>query len=158
MPAQMRLRIILAILMSAISLYSQQRPPIVFIPTSDAIDLARLIAHDEGYDVTKTSIYFFDLLTSTEGKPFIEGYTAVGFYINGNPRNLIVINNKTGQALDFNTCEVFDYPDLKSFQDGITRSSKAKRKTPQELARDAGCGTPNVLTKPVPVAGNPRPH
>src|SRR5438128_10764422 len=89
---------------------SQREVVIMPIPTSDAIDLARMIARNEGYDVTKTTIYSFDLLTS-QGKPFHAGYTSIGFDINGNTRNLISINDSTGQAIDYNTCEIFDYPD-----------------------------------------------
>ncbi len=121
------------------------------IPTSDAVDLARLIAHDEGYDVTKTSVYYFEQLTGPAGTPFLEGYTSIGFDIDGNARNLIVINNSTGQAMDYNTCEIFDYPDLKPFQEQMMRLSRARRKTAAELAGDAGCGSPKVLTKPVPL-------
>ncbi len=121
------------------------------IPTSDAVDLARRVAHDEGYDVAKTSVYYFQQLTGPAGAPFLEGYTSIGFYIDGNARNLIVINNRTGQAMDFNTCEVFDYPDLKPFQKQVMRMNKATTKTAEQLAGDAGCGSPRVVTKPVPV-------
>jgi len=115
-----------------------------------------MIARDEGYDVTNTSVYSFDLLTGSGGQPFLPGYTVVGFDINGSARNLIAISNGTGQAIDFNTCEIFDYPDLKPFQERIIHLSKAKRKTAQELADDAGCSSPKVLTKPVAVVTNSR--
>lgn len=128
---------------------AQSQTVTVHITTSDAIDFARVIARDEGYDVAKTSVYSFDLLSGSGGQPFLQGYTAVSFDINANPRNLIAINNNTGQAIDYNTCEIFDYPDLKPFQEGIMHLSKAKRKTAQELADDAGCSSPKVLTKPV---------
>ena len=119
------------------------------ITTSDAVDIARTIARDEGYDVTKTSTYWFDALTTSDGKPFLQGYTSIGFNINSQPRNLISINEKTGQTIDPNTCEVFDYPDLRSFQNRILRLTGAKKKTAQELANEVGCGSPKVLTKPV---------
>jgi len=125
----------------------------VHIPTSNAIDYARMIARDEGYDVSRTTVYTFDLLSGSGGQPFHPGYTAIGFEINADPRNLIVINNSTGQAIDYNTCEVFDYPDLKPFQEGIMHLSKAKRKTAQELADDVGCSSPKVLSKPVSLVG-----
>ncbi|MFI5176596.1 MAG: hypothetical protein ACHQKY_17180 [Terriglobia bacterium] len=125
----------------------------VHITTSDAIDFARMIARDEGYDVAKTTIYSFDLLSGSGGNPFLQGYTTISFDINANPRNLIAINNSTGQAVDYNTCEIFEYPDLKPFQDRILQLSKAKRRTPQELANDAGCSSPKVLTNPVSLAG-----
>jgi hypothetical protein len=124
----------------------------VHITTSDAVDFARMIARDEGYDVTKTNVYSFDLLSGSGGQPFLQGYTTISFDINANPRNLIAINNNTGQAIDYNTCEIFDYPDLKQFQERIIRLSKAKRRTVQELADDAGCRSPKVLTNPVALA------
>jgi hypothetical protein len=133
---------------------AQAEPAILHITTSDAIDFARMIARDEGYDVTKTSVYSFDLLTGSGGKPFLQGYTAIGFDITGNPRNLLTINNSTGQVIDYNTCEIFEYPDLKPFQERIAHLSKARRKTAQELADDAGCRSPTVLTNPVSLIGH----
>ncbi len=120
----------------------------VHITTSDAIDLARIIARDEGYDVTKTKVYSFDLLTAPSGRPFQQGYTSIGFDISGNPRNLILISDTTGQAIDYNTCKIFDYSNLKPFEERMMRLSKAKRKTPRELAKDVGCSSPKMLSKP----------
>jgi hypothetical protein len=131
----------------------QNQPVTVHITTSDAIDLARMIARGEGYDVTKTIVYSFDLLTGPEGKPFLQGYTTIDFDINGDERNLIGINDSTGQTIDYNTCEIFDYPDLKPFQEQIIHLTKAARKTPQQLADDVGCDPPRVLDRPVSHVG-----
>jgi hypothetical protein len=146
--------IVSSILIAMFLLPALDQGRIVIMPilTSDAIDVARMIARDEGYDVTKTTVYYFQELTNSEGKPFLPGYTSIGFDINGNARNLISINNSTGQAIDFNTCEVFDYPDLKPFQERTIRLNKAKRRTPQELADEVGCSSPKVLSKPVALA------
>jgi hypothetical protein len=130
---------------------SQSKPITMHITTSDAVDLARMIARDEGYDVRDSRVYYFDLLQTKDGKPLLDGYTSIGFYINGNIRSSISISETTGQALDMNSCEIFDYPDLKPFQKRIGHLTKAKRKTPQELADGAGCGSPRVLNKPVPL-------
>jgi hypothetical protein len=143
-----------SVLLTLLLLPAPQGPIVIVpIPTSDAVDLARLIAHDEGYDVTKTAVYYFEQLTGPQGAPFLEGYTSIGFYIEGNARNLIVINNSTGQAMDYNTCEIFDYADLKPFQEQTMRLSQARRKTAEELAREAGCSSPKVLTTPVSFVG-----
>ncbi len=151
--------IVPSILLALLLLSAPQSQPVrVHIATSDAIDLARMIARDEGYDVTKTTVYSFDLLTSSEGKPFVQGYTTIGFDINGNSRNLIAISDSTGQAIDYNTCEIFDYPDLRPFQERMIRLSKAKRKTAQELANDVGCSSPKVLNKPVSYAKQQYPQ
>lgn len=128
-----------------------QVEPVVYIHMSSAIDYARRIAHDEGYDVENTNLYTFDPLSGPRGTPFKHGYTAIGFDIDLHPRNLILINNSTGQAIDFNTCEVFDYPDLRQFQHQITKITGVGRKTPAELAKSVGCSSPKVLTQPTPV-------
>ena len=148
MPVVKIINTLLALLMLPVA-QGQSKPVMVHITTSDAVDLARKIARNEGYDVTKTNVYSFDLLTSSGGKPFQQGYTAIGFDINGNPRNLILISDTTGQMIDYNTCEIFNYPDLRPFQEQMVRLSKAKRKTAQELADDVGCSSPKVLTHPV---------
>lgn len=128
----------------------QAKPEPVHITTSDALRVAQIIARNEGYDIRDTRLYSFDTLDS--GHRFIEGYTSIGFYINGNVRSGISISETTGQALDMTTCEIFDYPELRSFQEQILRLSKAKRQTPQELADDVGCDPPRLLTKPVPLS------
>jgi hypothetical protein len=79
----------------------------------------------------------------------VPGYTVIGFYINGRIANTIAVSRETGQAMDMNGCEIFDYPDLRSFQRQILSITKAKRKSPQQMARDAGCDHPEVLTNPV---------
>jgi hypothetical protein len=130
---------------------AQSQIVVLPIATSDAIDLARMIAHDEGYDVRKTNLYTFES-ADDKGKPFVAGYTTIIFQIDAWPRNLIAINNTTAQAIDFHTCEVFDYPDLKPFQERTMHLNEARRRTTQELAADVGCHSPQLLTKPVPVS------
>ena len=121
----------------------------VHIETSDMVDVARTIAHDEGFDVSNHDVYTFEVGSSPDN--MVLGYTAIAFFINGSIANTIIISKTTGQAMDMNGCEIFDYPDLKSFQDEIMRITKAKRKTPHEMARDADSENPQVLTKPVPI-------
>jgi len=124
----------------------------IHITTSDAVKLAQMIARDEGYDIRNDKVYYFDMLpssASSDVKPLLQGYTSIGFYINVQIRSSISINEQTGQAIDVDTCEVFDYPDLKPFQRMMTGMSKARLKSPQELAHDAGCESPKVLSKPL---------
>lgn len=121
---------------------------IVHIPTSDALVIAQKVARDEGYDISDTRMYFFDSLDSG-GQHLAQGYTSMGFYINGSIRSSISINETTGQVLDTVSCELFDYPDLRSFQERILRASKVNRKTPGELADEVGCPSLKVLTTPI---------
>ncbi len=138
-------------MITAVSLlFTQQPRPTVFIPTSEVVRVAQIIAQDEGYDIRKKSIYF-DLLQTRDGKPLLDGYTSIGFYIDAQPRNSISINNETGQTIDMFSCEVFDYPDLQSFQRGMVGLTKVRFKSPQELASDAGCDVPKVLRRPTPL-------
>ena len=123
----------------------------VSIPTSDVVKIAQIIARNEGYDVRHDDAYYFDVPHISGGAEMLPGYSSITFYINEHPRNLISISESTGQAVDMFSCEVFDYPELRPFQQQIMRITKAKRKTPAELAKDADCEHPVVLTKPVPV-------
>jgi hypothetical protein len=123
----------------------------IHIPTSEVVRIAQIIAKNEGYQISNHNLYYFDSL-DTQGTPLVRGYTSIGFYINGNIRSTISISEITGQAIDMNTCEIFDYPELKPFQKQMIQLSKAKIKTAQELADDVGCSSPKVLTKSNPIS------
>jgi hypothetical protein len=126
----------------------------VRISTEDAVKIARLIARDEGYDLDgdirdpatgQKIIYWFDSLDG-----LLEGYTSIGFFINSHIRSGISISNTTGQTLDETTCQVFDYPDLRPFQEQITRLSGVKKKSLEKLAEEAGCESLTVESVPKP--------
>src|SRR6266849_9102528 len=127
----------------ALLLLSEHQAKLTIMPivTSDAIMVAQIIARDEVYDIRDTKTYYFDSLDK-QATPVLEGYTSIMFYIDGSVRSTISISNTTGQALDMNGCEIFDYPELRSFQEDIIRINQAKRKSPQELADVVGCRHP----------------
>jgi hypothetical protein len=128
---------------------SQQPQDPSVLATSDLIDYGRAIARDKGYDVSKTEVYSFSI--PSQGF-FAEGYTTVALEVYARGSLIFLINNATGQAVEFNSCEVYEYPDLKRWQQRSLEASKAKPKTPQELADEVRCDVaPKVLTKPVPV-------
>jgi hypothetical protein len=130
--------------------FLQQESPVVqvFIPTSDAIDVARRVARDLGYPINKyAGLYFFDQLTTEVGKPPLPGYVSIGFYGNNHLLNEFDINEKTGQIVDRRTCEVFEYADLKAFQRAQQQSSGSKPKTPEELMNEIGCDQLTVVRK-----------
>jgi hypothetical protein len=143
-------RTLLGLLATAVALaplnVTAQPQSLVHIETSSAIDYARLIARHQGYDVSNTRLYTFDQLDFK-----IAEYIAIDFRIEIHPGNLILISQSTGQAIDFNGCEIFAYPDLMPFQNQIMGITKVKPKTPGELANDVGCDHPKVLTKPMPL-------
>lgn len=138
---------------------------IVHINTGDAVRIAQMIARDEGYDLDKEVrvprtgekvVYWFDSLDEAPQGPLLEGYTSIGFYIDTHNRSGISINNSTGQTLDMTSCELFDYPDLRPFQEQVMRlSGAARRKTPEELADEVGCESLRINSKPSP-SGRPR--
>ena len=132
---------------------SQKNTMMVHVPTSQVVSVAQMIARDEGYDIQDQDVYYFDLLTTSDGKPLLPHFTSIGFYINGNIRSAISINDATGQAVDATTCELFDYPDLKSFQEKMIRLSKVKPMSPGELATDIGCKSLKILTASVSRSG-----
>lgn len=62
-----------------------------------------------------------------------------------------MLNNRTAQTIEFNFCVIFDYPDLKRWQERVLKMTNANTKSAQELAGDVGCSDPTVLSKPVPI-------
>ena len=131
---------------------------IVHISTGDVVRIAQRIARDEGYDLDKDIrdprtgekvAYWFDSLDDSPQGPLLEGYTSIGFYIDAHNRSGISINNSTGQTLDMTSCELFDYPDLRPFQEQMIRLSGTKRKTPEELADEVGCDSLRIESKPI---------
>ncbi len=138
-------------------LATQTEPSFVHISSSTAITVAQTIARGEGYEIrtdlddVRQSPYDFDVLTASGGRPLVRGYIAIGFTIDERARNLILINERTGQTIDMNSCEVFDFPALRSFENQIIRLTKATRLTPQQLADNVGCSSAILVTKPVPI-------
>lgn len=120
----------------------------VYIPTSDAVRIAQMIAIDEGYDISNTDIYYFDSL-DMQAKPLVTGYTSMGFYMNAQIVNMFSINDETGQVIDMNSCEIFEYKNLLPFQNKILKLSKSKIKAEKELADEVGCLSPVVVTKTI---------
>ena len=145
----------------AATLVPGTRPSVrVHITTGDAVEVARRIARDEGYDLDhevrspgtgEKIAYWFDSLDGSPQGPLLEGYTSIGFYINSHIRSGISINNSTGQTLDMTSCELFDYPDLRPFQEQMRRLSGTAKKTPEELADEVGCESLRIDSKPTPI-------
>ena len=121
----------------------------VFLPTSDAVDIARQVAKDQGYSIANRSMYFFDLMMTESGKPALPGYVTLGFYGNSNLLNQISINESTGQVVDSLKCIVFEYPDLMNFQQELRRETGAKPLSSTALANSIGCESLKHLSKTV---------
>src|SRR5882672_6388367 len=110
-------RVLAILLINVLPRLSQSEE--VHITTSTAIDYARTIARDQGYDVSKKDLYSYDVMTHYGGKPIEDDYIAIDVRVGTHAANFLMINRHTGQAIDYNTCEIFDYPDSKSFQKKI---------------------------------------
>jgi len=123
-------------------------PPKVFIPTSIALEVAQRVARDQGYAISDTSEYYFDLMTTKQGQPVQPGYVTVGFYGNNNPLNQLSINQTTGQVIDSIRCVIFEYPDLKSFQQMLQKETGIKPLSKNEIMENIGCDTLKSLNVP----------
>lgn len=87
----------------------------VSIPTSSAVDIVRRLGRDLGFAVEERT-YYFDLMLTQDGKPPVPGYVSLGFFGNGNLIQEFAISADTGQIVDPRTCQLFEFPDLVSFQ------------------------------------------
>jgi hypothetical protein len=131
---------------------TQRLPVTVHLPTSAAIDVARLLARDLGYPIDKyPKRYFFDQVTGGDGKPLTFGYVAISFWSGAQPINHFEINESTGQIVDDVACEVFDFPNLKPFQHEQQGLSGARPETIEELLGDGRfpCEKLTIVNRPV---------
>lgn len=118
------------------------------IPTSVAVDVARLVAESEGYSLADSRRSFFDLMLDKMGGPVFPGYVTLGFYVSGHLVNSISINERTGQVLDIEHCTMFEYPKLWSFQNEISRATGARALGEAELRSPGACPTLTRLRTP----------
>ena len=110
-----------------------------FIPTSDVVDVARMVAEGLGYSLADRTKYFFDIIPGEKGAPLFPGYVTIGFYWNSNTVDAISINVDTGQVLDISACKVFEYPRIKQFGRTVRQGSGAAPFSMEELQRQTGC-------------------
>jgi hypothetical protein len=127
-----------AMLAALLLLQIQQPPPVsVHMPTSEVVDVARMLAKDLGYQLDRyPKLYSFDLLSTGGGHA---GYISIGFYASGHPIHYFDINETTGQVVDSMTCKAFDFPDLRVFQDTHQRLSGSRPRATEELMGDINC-------------------
>ena len=151
MVSDMLMRSCLAMCLAAITqiLPAQTSPLAMHLPTSSAIDVARMLARDLGYPIDRyKKLYFFDVLTTEGGKPWFAGYISVSFW-GRQPINQFEINERTGQVVDSSTCELFDFPDLRVFQREQQHLSRSRPRSDEELKDEIGCDELTVVRKPV---------
>ncbi|WP_419807619.1 hypothetical protein [Sphingomonas sp.] len=113
-----------------------------FVPTSDAIRMAEIIARAQGYDLDDRRRYFFDLVRDREGKPLIAGFTTFEFQWNGSLVSTIAIDDHSGLAVDTTSCTIYAYPALRPFQSAVARSA------PDALRDKTGCDRFRVADTP----------
>jgi hypothetical protein len=120
----------------------------VFIPTSAALDVAEKVAKGEGYSLADRTKFFFDVMLDKENKPVFPGYVTVGFYWNSDIVSAISINEETGQVLDIDKCTVFDYPEVRSFQQDLSRGTGVPALSLEALSKKVGCDSLRRLSVP----------
>ena len=120
----------------------------VFIPTSAALDVAEKVAKGEGYSLADRTKFFFDVMLDKENKPVFPGYVTVGFYWNSDIVSAISVNEETGQVMDIDKCTVFDYPQVRSFQQDLSRGTGVPALSLEALSKKVGCDSLRRLSVP----------
>lgn len=132
--------VIAAILVSSAHIAAAQKVK-VFIPTSDAIDIARVVAKNLGYSLKDPHRYFFDELRTKDGASLYPGYVTIEFVWEGSDVTAVSISEKTLQVIDMMACLVYDYPELRADRDDFIRETGNKPMTLDELRAVSDCGS-----------------
>jgi hypothetical protein len=124
----------------------------IYIPTSELLRVSEMAARDEGFPVNKvrpdgTRLFFFDIATTSDGKPLAPGYTSMGLYGNGQIIRIYSVNEQTGQVVDIANCAAFDFPNLSRFAKEVQREAGARPEALEQLALDVGCDNLTVIRK-----------
>ncbi|WP_250633674.1 hypothetical protein [Pinirhizobacter soli] len=119
---------------------SQNTPAVLELPTSEEMRLTGLVA--KHFDIPRKfgRPYYYDL----KGAP--DGYKSVGVYM-GNWANVVdfMIDEQTGQIINPDTCEVYDFPNVRPFKKELQAQYLTHDLTPNELADGVGCENPKVV-------------
>lgn len=117
-----------------------------FVATSTLVDVGRMVAKDEGFNVPELSRNsFFDL---PQGPEPVKGSASIIFYGEGaHPIHMYSIDLTTGQVVDANACKVFKFSDLREFERTVQKETGSKPKSDEELAAEVGCAQLEVVDK-----------
>ena len=139
----MRFTLLVAI---AVAASSQQPKVTVFIPTSEVVRIATIVARDEGYNPYARGM-FLDELRTAEGKEPQPGYASIALYRNGHIIRSYSIRNETVDVLDPDDCKIFRFPVLIRY--ARTNAVDKKAVPLSVIASEIGCETLKVVSRPV---------
>jgi hypothetical protein len=118
-----------------LALAAPQEKPRPHIPADQVAAIARKIAVEEGFPISEKG-YTFDPMKPTED----DGFDSIGLYRDAHLLRMYSIERITGDIVDFmRGCDVFQFKDIKPFQNEIRNKTHAPSFTPQQLAARAGC-------------------
>jgi len=121
--------------LALLALAAQPEKPRTHLPASQVIDIATILAHDEGWPLGDPD-YTLDLMKPADD----DGFDSIGLYKKAHLVRMYSINRNTGQIVDFmRGCQVFRFKDLESFQQRIQTQSHATPLTDTQLAAKTGC-------------------
>jgi len=121
--------------LALLALAAQPEKPRTHLPASQVIDIATILAHDEGWPLGDPD-YTLDLMKPADD----DGFDSIGLYKKAHLVRMYSINRNTGQIVDFmRGCQVFRFKDLESFQQRIQSQSHATPLTDTQLAAKTGC-------------------
>jgi hypothetical protein len=129
------LAILLAVILMPSSLIAEKSPQPPHIPANQLNDIATILAHDEGWPLGNPD-YSLDTMTPDAD----DGFDSIGIYKKAHLVRMYSVNRTTGQIVDFmRGCQVFRFPDLAHFEQGIRSRTHAAPLTDAQLAAKVGC-------------------
>ena len=128
--------------LALLALAAQPEKPRTHLPASQVIDIATILAHDEGWPLGDPD-YTLDPM-----KPDVDdGFDSIGVYKKAHLVRMYSIDRTTGQIVDFmRGCQVFRFKDLENFEQRIRSQSHAAALTDAQLAAKAGCPNLSVVS------------
>ena len=125
----------LTVALAILTFAAQAAPQRPHLPASEVVDIATILAHDEGWPMGDPD-YTLDPM-----KPDVDdGFDSIGVYKKAHLVRMYSIYRNTGQIVDFmRGCQVFRFKDLTNFEQRIRSRTHASPLTDAQLAAKAGC-------------------
>jgi hypothetical protein len=132
----------LTVALAILTFAAQAAPQRPHLPASEVVDIATILAHDEGWPLGDPD-YTLDLMKPADD----DGFDSIGVYKKAHLVRMYSINRTTGQIVDFmRGCQVFRFKDIESFQHRLQGRSNAAPLTDAQLAAKAGCPKLTVVS------------
>lgn len=121
------------------------------LPFYQALAVAKMAAHDQGYDLHKNNFQLEEVLLPDGGKQD-QKYTNIGLYRNHRLLREYAVRIDTGDVVDPINCEILRYPNLLRFKRARVQELGRREASLNLISAEVGCDSLHSIGGPGPAS------